>query len=131
MDMKKNKEDMLEKKVWAVVGVSEKKDRFGYKIWKILKEHSYTAYGVNPNYDKIEGEKIYHSLSGIPEKIEVLNMVVGPKIAMKTLDDAKEVGIKYIWFQPGSFNDNVIEKAKSMDFKILYGDCIYATLKKI
>ena len=45
------------KKLWVVAGVTAKKDRFGYKIWKILKDHSYEAYGVNPNYDEIEGEK--------------------------------------------------------------------------
>ena len=129
MDMKQNKEEMLEKKIWAVAGVTGKKERYGYKIWKTLKEHDYTAYGVNPNYDELEDEKIYHALVDIPEKIEVLDMVVGPNIAMKTLDDAKEAGIEYIWFQPGSYDDDVIEKAKKMDFKILYDDCIYATLK--
>ncbi len=129
MDMKKNKQEMLEKKIWAVAGVTGKKERYGYKIWKTLKEHDYTAYGVNPNYDELEDEKIYHSLVDIPEKVEVLDMVVGPNIAMKTLEDAKEAGIEYIWFQPGSFDDKVIEKAEKMDFKILYDDCIYAELK--
>lgn len=128
MDMKKNKEEMLEKKIWAVSGVTGRKERFGYKIWKILKENGYTTYGVNPNYDELEDEKIYHSLVDIPEKIEVLDMVVGPNIAIDTLDDAKDAGIEYIWFQPGSYNDEVIAKAESMDFKILYDDCIYAEL---
>ncbi len=130
MDMQENKEIMLEKKIWAVAGVTGRKERFGYKIWKILKQYGYTTYGVNPNYDELEDEKIYHRLVDIPEKIEVLDMVVPLNIAMKTLDDAKEAGIEYIWFQPGSFNNEVIEKANNMGFKILYNDCIYATLKK-
>lgn len=129
MDMKKNKEDMLEKKIWAVAGVTGRKERYGYKIWKILKEHGYIAYGVNPNYEELEDEKIYQTLTDIPEKVDVLDMVVGPNIAMKTLEDAKEAGIEYIWFQPGSFNDEVIKKAEEMDFKILYNDCVYARLK--
>ena len=111
MDMKKNKQEMLDKKIWAVAGVTGKKERYGYKIWKILKEHNYTTYGINPNYDELEGEKIYHSLVDVPEKIEVLDMVVGPNIAMKTLDDAKKAGIEYIWFQPGSWNQEVLEDA--------------------
>lgn len=127
--MKQNKEKMLEKKIWAVVGMTERKERFGYKIWKILKEHNYKAYGVNPNYEEIEGEKIYNTVLDLPEKPDVIDMVVNPIIAIKILDQAKEAGIKYIWFQPGSFNDEVIAKAKEMDFKILYDDCIYATLK--
>lgn len=124
------KEVMLQKKIWAVAGVTAKKDRFGYKIWKKLKEHGYETYGVNPNYDEIEGEKIYHSVKDLPKKVDVLDMVVRPNIAIKTLEEAKEANIEYIWFQPGSYNDEVIEKAKELGFKFLYGDCVYAELRK-
>lgn len=128
-NMDNNRKEMLEKKTWVVAGVTDRKERYGYKIWKILKEHDYKTYGVNPNYDEIEGERIYKSVLDLPEKVDVLDMVVGPNIAMKTLDEAKEAGIEYIWFQPGSFNDEVIAKAKELDFKILYNDCVYARLK--
>lgn len=126
--MSNMKEIMMDKKVWAVAGVTERKDRFGYKIWKKLKQHDYETYGVNPNYDEIEGDTIYHSVKDIPKKIDVLDMVVGPKIGMKTLDEAKEAGVEYIWFQPGSYNDEIISKAKELEFKILYDECIYAEL---
>lgn len=128
-DMEKNKKEMLEKKLWVVAGVTERKERFGYKIWKILKEHNYETYGVNPNYDEIEGEKIYHSVKDLPKKVEVLDMVVAPNIALKTLEEAKEAEIEYIWFQPGSYNDEVIERAIELGFKVLYDDCVYAELK--
>jgi len=129
-DMVKIKEEMLEKKVWLVVGVTGKKDRFGYKIWKTLKEYDYETYGVSPNYEELEGDKIYASIKDLPKKIDVLDMVVSPKIAMNVLDEAKEAGIEYIWFQPGTYNNEVLAKAKEMEFKILYDDCVYATLKK-
>lgn len=129
-DFKKYKEEMLDKKIWAVVGVSAKKEKYGYKIWKTLKKHGYIAYGINPNYDEIEGEKIYHSLYDLPEKVDVIDIVVPPKHSMKTLDEAKELGIEYIFFQPGTYNDEVVEKAKDLNFKYLIDDCIYATLKK-
>lgn len=101
---------MLEKKIWTVVGITPKKERFGYKIWEILKEHGYRTYGVNPKYDEIEGGKIYNSVLDLPERAEVLNMVVNPDIAMKILDEAKEAGIEYIWFQPESFNKGLMNK---------------------
>lgn len=123
------KEEMLSKKVWAVSGVTDKEDRFGYKIWKTLIKHGYETYGVNPRYDEIEGEKIYKSIQEIPKQIEVLDMVVGPKIAINTLDDAKEAGVEYIWFQPGTFDEEVINKAVELGFKILYDDCVYKELK--
>lgn len=129
MDFEEIKKEMLEKKKWVVVGVTEKKDKWGYKIWKKLKEHNYQTFGVSPNYEEIEGEKIYASLSELPEDVDVLDMVVSPKIAMNILDEAKATNIEYIFFQPGTYNTKVIEKASSLGFKYLIDDCIYAILR--
>ncbi|MDR7857156.1 CoA-binding protein [Tissierella sp.] len=129
-DMAKIKEEMLSKKVWVVVGVTGKKDRFGYKIWRTLKEFDYETYGVSPNYEELEGDKIYPSVKDLPKKVDVLDMVVAPKIAIHILDEAKEAGIEYIWFQPGTYNEEVLSKARELEFKILYDDCVYATLRK-
>lgn len=129
MEAKDLKQEMLNKKSWVVVGVSEKKDKWGYKIYKILKDHNYETYGVSPNYDEIEGDKVYHTLSELPAKVEVLDMVVSPKISLKTLEEAKELGIEYIFFQPGTYNDEVVAKAEELGLKYLLNDCIYATLR--
>ena len=84
------KQEMMDKKVWAVVGVTGKKEKWGYKLYKILKDHNYETYGVSPNYDEIEGDKIYKSLKDLPTKIDVVDMVVSPKISINTLDE--EIG---------------------------------------
>lgn len=125
------KEKMLESKTWAVVGVSSKKDKWGYKIWNILKEHGYKTYGVNPNYDEIEGEKIYKSLSDLPEKVDVIDMVVPKKVSMITLNEAKDLGVKNIFFQPGTYDKEVVKVAEELGLNYLIDDCIYATLKKM
>lgn len=122
------KEEMLNKKVWAVIGATSNKDKYGYKIWKKLKEHDYEVYGINPNYEEIEGEKIYSSLKKLPKKVDVIDLVVPPKLSLNVLDEAKELGIEYIWFQPGTFNKEVIEKAKDLELKFLDNDCVLATL---
>ena len=130
-DSKGLKAEMLKMKSWVVVGVTANKDKYGYKIWKTLKQHNYNTFGVNPNYDEIEGEKIYHNLKNLPEKVEVLDMVVPPKIALSTLEEAKELGIEYIFFQPGTYNKEVVAKADELGLKYLLDDCIYATLRKL
>ena len=45
--------DALAEKVWAVIGATHKTDKFGYKIYKCLKEHGYEVYPVNPNVTSI------------------------------------------------------------------------------
>lgn len=126
--MADNKDSMLKKKIWAVVGVTPNKEKFGYKIWKTLKDNDYEVYGINPKYDEIYGEKVYHSLTELPTKPEVIDFVVPPAITLKTLEEAYELGVKYLWFQPGTWNEEVLKRADSLKM-VHIEDCVYATLK--
>ena len=129
MDNKKElKGKMMNSKTWAVVGVTKKKERYGYKIWKVLKEHDYTVYGVSPNYDVLEGDKLYKKVSDIPDKVDVVDMVVSPKIGIDLLEGIKEAGVRYVFFQPGTHYEKIIKKAEELDLEYLI-DCVYATLK--
>ncbi|GFN35938.1 CoA-binding protein [Tepidimicrobium xylanilyticum] len=124
------KDEMMSKEVWAVVGVTPNEEKFGYKIWKILLDNGYETYGVNPNYDYIHNKKIYPTLKDVPTNIEVVDLVVSPKVSLNVIDEAKELGIEYLWFQPGTFDQEVIDKAEKLGFKIIYDDCVLATLLK-
>lgn len=104
-----NEEMMLEKKVWAVVGANDRPDRFGNKIYKKLKSKGYTVYPVNPNYDEIDGEKCYPDISSLPQVPEVIDMVVAPRHGTGVIEEASRLGIKNIWLQPGTYNDELLK----------------------
>ena len=123
-----NKKEMLEKKVWAIIGVTQNQQKFGYKIWKKLKQRNYEVYPINPKYTDVEGEKCYSSLKELPKKPDVVNFVVPPKVSLETLDAAKELGVKYLWFQPGTADEEVINKAEDMGFEIVFHDCVLVAL---
>lgn len=122
------RDEMLNKKIWAVVGVTDKKEKFGYKIFKKLIEHGYETYGVNPKYDLIDGEKIYPDLKSLPKKVDVVDVVVPPKVTINLLDEIYGLGIENVWFQPGTYDEEVIEKAEKLGLKMVYNDCVYARL---
>jgi len=122
------RDEMLSKKLWAVVGVTDKREKFGYKIFKKLIEHGYETYGVNPKYDYIDGEKIYPNLKSLPKKVDVVDVIVPPKVTLTLLDEIHELRIENVWFQPGTYNEEVIEKAEKLGLKIVYDDCVYARL---
>lgn len=126
--IEKNKKSMLEKKIWAVVGATPDTEKFGYKIYKKLKTHGYTVYAVNPKYEEIEGDKVYKNLEALPEKPECVDMVVGPKISKGILDEIKKLEIPYVWFQPGTFDEETIDKAESYNLNIVYYDCVLVAL---
>ncbi len=109
---------MKNKKI-AVVGVSSNPNKYGYKIFKDLIENEYEVYGINPKLKELFNQTIYPSLKDIPQKIDTLIMVVPPQITEKIVDECIELGIKEIWFQPGSESEKAIEKAKKNGIKTI------------
>lgn len=102
-------QEMLNKKVWAVIGVNSNPEKYGNMIYRKLKSRGYTVYPVNPNYEEIDGDKCYKDLSSLPEVPEVIDMVVSPKIGEKVIEEAAKVGVKNVWLQPGTFNNTIMD----------------------
>ncbi|MGM0603962.1 MAG: CoA-binding protein, partial [Bacillota bacterium] len=121
------KQETLEMKNWAVVGATDKKNRFGYMIVKELQKHNYNVYPVNPNHEEIDGIKCYPDLDSINEKIDVVDMVVNPEIGIKIMENVKDNDIQYVWLQPGARSDEIREYAAENNINLVE-DCIYAIL---
>ncbi|GAA0127295.1 CoA-binding protein [Clostridium sp. CTA-19] len=124
-------DEMLQLKVWAVVGASDDESKFGYKIPKRLREKGYTVYGINPKGKAIDGIEVYPLITDLPQKPDVVNMIVNPKISLSTLDQIKEAGIENVWFQPGSFDKEVLDKARALGLNIELNHCAYVELNNI
>jgi len=56
------------KNVFAVVGASRDPRKYGYQVYKDLKNAGYKVYAVNPNAQEILGDKCYQSLENLPCK---------------------------------------------------------------
>lgn len=128
IDIQKNKEEMLKHNRWVVVGVTPNEEKYGYKIFKTLKQHQYEVLGINPKYKEVEGEAIYSSLNELPEKPECISVVVPPAVSLKLVEEAAEQGIDYIWFQPGTYDNEVLKKAEDLKLKAVYQECVLVTL---
>jgi len=118
---------MLEKKVWAVVGANQNPEKFGNRIYRKLKNRGYEVYAVNPLYDSVEGDPCYKDLSSLPKLPDVVNMVVSPKRAKPVLEEAARLGIRYVWFQPGTYDDEVMEVAKELGLETVLACVLVAT----
>ena len=117
------KELLKEYKNWAVLGVTTDEAKYGYRIYKRLKDLDYNVYGVSPKYDYVDGDKMYTSLDTIPDSIDVVVFVVNPRFADAYIKQMKELGIKEAWMQPGTYNDNTIKALKENDLNITL-DCV-------
>ena len=125
--MKLLEEMMLEKKVWAVVGANDNPKKYGSMIYRKLKSRGYRVYPVNPNYEAIEGDKCYPNLSALPEVPEVVDMVVSPRIGYQVIEEAGRLGIKYIWLQPGTYDDKLMKIVENEDMTAVQA-CVLVAL---
>ncbi|MFQ5493531.1 MAG: CoA-binding protein [Candidatus Dojkabacteria bacterium] len=107
----------------AIIGVSQKSGKYGSKMYISLKEFGYKVFGVNPKYDELWGNKIYHVVADIPEQVDVAVMVVPPKVTEKVIEEIKAAGIKKVWMQPGSESDKAIKYCEDNDIECIHHAC--------
>ena len=61
------------------------------------------------------------NLSALPHPTETsVSIITPPKVTVKVLEEAKKLGIKSVWLQPGTFDDEILKKAKE-DFEAAVG----------
>ncbi len=111
-------------KMIAVVGVSNREHKYGFKIFRDLIKAGYNVVGVNVRDGEVLGRKIYKSLKEIKHIPDLVVTVVPHQITEKVVDECKELGIKKIWMQPGSESEFAINKAKTYGISVTHNACI-------
>jgi len=125
------KEFLRKKNIYAVIGVSRNPKKYGHRVYKDLKMSGYRVYPINPNADEILGDKCYHSLKELPERPDVVDIVVPPMITVDIVKECKELGIKKVWMQPGSESKKAINFCKENDINIIHGICVMVKRKEV
>ena len=115
--------DGIKEKKIAVVGVSHKPEKYGFKIFKDLIDAGYSVEGINPTDGEIAGKQIHRNLKELKVLPDLVITVVPSKITERVVDECKELGIKEIWMQPGSESQDAIDKAKGYGISVVYNAC--------
>lgn len=107
----------------AVIGVTQNTEKFGYKIYKRLKQLGYKTYGISPIYKEIEGDLLYTNLKSIPDKIDLIVFVTNPKFTIDYINEGLDLNIEHYWFQPHTYTDEIIELLEN-NHKHHYEKCV-------
>ncbi len=110
--------------IFAVVGASRDPKKYGYQVYKDLREAGYEVYPVNPNTDKILGDKCYPDLGDLPTRPDVVDVVVPPKITEEIVKTCKKLGITKVWMQPGSESKTAIKFCDENGIDVVHGACV-------
>jgi len=112
-------------KKFAVAGVSLDNKKTGNAIYRELKKQSFQVVPLNPNIDTIDGDKCYPQIAELPNDVDALIIVTKPEISDVLIKDAIERGIKHIFCQLGSVNNESIDYANSLNINIIHHECLF------
>lgn len=115
-------EQYLKKKI-AVIGVSHRQGKFGFKIFRDLLDRGFTVESINPTDGEICGKKIYRSLKEIPFIPDLVITVVPSEITERIVEECNELSIREVWMQPGSESEEAVEKARYYGISVIYNRC--------
>ncbi len=115
-------EQLQNSKTIAVVGLSGDPDRISFRVTRYMQEQGYRIIPVNPMVEEVLGEKSYPDLKSVPEPIDMVNIFRRSELVAPVVDQAIEIGVKYIWMQDGVINPDSAAKAEAAGIPVIMDD---------
>ena len=115
----------------AVVGVSDSPSKYGNRVFFDLLGAGYKTYAVHPDGGTIGGQKRYPDLRSLPERPDVVDIVVPPAVTEQIVKECNELGIDKVWMQPGSESQTAIEYCERNGISVLHEVCIMVQRKRV
>lgn len=110
--------------IYAIVGATANKNKYGYKVLVNLKNKGFKVVPVNPKYEEVAGSPCSPDLISLEERPDVVILIVGQENAKKIVKECRDLNLNRLWFQPGSEFKDAINMAQSVGFKIMLDKCI-------
>ena len=109
----------------AMVGVSANTSRPSYFAFKYLLERGYRMIPVNPGPagGELLGQKVYARLADVPDQIDMVDIFRKSEDAGPVVDEAVEIGAKYVWLQLDIFADEQVARAEAAGLKCVVDKC--------
>jgi predicted CoA-binding protein len=112
----------------AVTGVSRHPENHGSNaIYRRLRERGYQVFAVNPNAREVEGDPSYADLKSVPNRVDAVVIATRPELAIDTMHECAELGIKHVWMHrgpgTGSVSATATEFGRQHGITVIDGGC--------
>ena len=122
--------DFVNRRIWAIIGASADRSKFGNRVFRTLPNAGYTVYPVNPKGGEVEGAKVYASLSELPQPPDVVDLVVPPAVTEQVVKVAHQLGLTRIWMQPGAESEAAIDYCHEHGMQVVYDACAMVCMRR-
>ena len=94
----------------AVLGASNKPERYSYQAVKLLAEKSHVVFPVHPAISEIDGIPVFKRLADISAQIHTITVYLGPERSAALADEILSVRSQRVIFNPGAENQNLAQR---------------------
>jgi len=117
----------------AVVGASRDPNKAGGSVPFGLQRRGFRIIPINPFADELFGERVYRSLSEVPDKIDIVDVFRPAGDAAEIARQAVAVGAKAVWLQLEIRSDEARRIAEAAGLDYVEDECtaVVASLYRI
>jgi predicted CoA-binding protein len=108
----------------AVVGLSGNELRASNFVGYYLKRHGYEVIPVNPNEERVLGERSYASLSDVPVPIDIVDVFRDPAAVPELAREAVAVEAGALWLQFGVISEEGARIAREGGLDVVMDRCL-------
>ena len=123
-------DQLLKLKTWAIVGLSNNKERAAFGVAKLLIEKGHTVIPVHPKAETVHGQTGYAKLSDIPVPIDVVDVFINSDLAGDIVNEAIAIEAKGVWLQLDVIDAAAIERAQEARLLAVMNHCPAIEYKK-
>ena len=124
-------ETFFEGSVYAVVGVSANRKKFGNVVFRLMGEKQFAVYPVHPTLESVEGKRCYRTVADLPEDVQAVVTVVPPAVTEQVVQECLGRGIRHFWMQPGSESPAAVSAARTAGATVVQHECILMFLEPV
>lgn len=129
MDTHERIKDFLAGEVFAVVGASKNRQKYGNKVLRSYLQRGRTVHCVHPSESEIEGVPCVRSVLDLPDDVHGLSIITPPPVTERIVRDAANKGLRRLWMQPGAESRAALELADELGLSVIAGGpCVLVLL---
>ena len=119
-----NGQEWLRLHTWAVAGDVLNEAKYAHTIAETLQKEGYEVVLVNP---RSRDPRLCRALSDYGQPIDVLDLVIHPKLGLKLVEEAYALGIKRVLIQPGAESEAILTYCAEHGLEAIEG-CVLRAL---
>ena len=103
----------------AIVGASNKPERYSHQAVLKYRERGYTVWPVHPVGGLIAELPVYRTLAELPGRPDIICMYVNPTAGVELLDQIVACQPQVLWLNPGADGEPLASAARARGVKVV------------